>query len=335
MKQESTTDSDVLTPYAFPNLDEQIQTAVGTFSATYNGIAALAEQAADVKIEGVDDREGFKQVTTVRKSVKAVRVEVEKTRKTLNEAPLAYQRAVNDEAKRITMALETIELPLLEQEREYKDARAEIKALEAAKRQEILDDRLAALFELKVNLPLSQVSAWTEAEFCEVLAELTRGAEEVRAKQDAEKAKEKAAQAEASAAYDEQQAALTAEREALAKEREAAKAAAEELRDAQAKAEASDSARKREEEQRAAAKARAKLEKDIEAQRKKDAAEKQAKREAARPDADKVRLLAVSMTSIDVPEFTDSAVGEKVLDVLCLAADALVTYAKQLDGGAA
>ncbi|QDV09310.1 hypothetical protein Poly30_48680 [Planctomycetes bacterium Poly30] len=128
-----------------PFIQRQIEEALANYSPTDAGIAELAAKAGGLQIEDIDDREGYQAVSTVRKEVKAVRVQVEKTRKALKADALEYGRAVDTEAKRITAALLEIEEPLHEQEKLIDEQRAERRAAEEAAAKAVLDDRVTML----------------------------------------------------------------------------------------------------------------------------------------------------------------------------------------------
>ena len=83
-----------------------------SFDVPETAIEALRIQAGAITINGVDDKEGYKEANEARKFIKNKRVSVEKKRVELNEGALAYQRTVNAEAKRIMSMLEPIEKEL-------------------------------------------------------------------------------------------------------------------------------------------------------------------------------------------------------------------------------
>lgn len=108
-------------------------------------IAKLKEQFKDLKIEGVKDTENYKLVQEAIATVRPLRTVVEKKRKELNEVPLAYKKAVDDEAKRLTALLEEIENPLKEQ-KDFIDAEKErIKKEELERKEIIINTRIHSI----------------------------------------------------------------------------------------------------------------------------------------------------------------------------------------------
>jgi hypothetical protein len=108
-----------MNPEATTHLETQLQ----RFSPADAAIAAMSEEYAGLEIKGLDDHEGFELVRAARLRVRKHRTEVEKTRKELKADALAYGRAVDGEAKRITTLLLQVETPLAAQESTIKEAR--------------------------------------------------------------------------------------------------------------------------------------------------------------------------------------------------------------------
>lgn len=111
-------------------------------------IARMRTEYAGLTISGVDDREGFNKVSTARKAVKAVRVQVEKERKSLVEDALKWQRQVNEAAKGITAQLEEIENPLQAMEDEYLAEKERIKQEAERLRREKIQNRVQVIMSV-------------------------------------------------------------------------------------------------------------------------------------------------------------------------------------------
>lgn len=108
-------------------------------------IAELKEAYKDLKIEGIKDTENYKLVQEAISTVRPLRTAVEKKRKELNEVPIAYKKAVDDEAKRLTALLEEIENPLKEQ-KDFIDAEKErIKKEELERKEIIINTRIHSI----------------------------------------------------------------------------------------------------------------------------------------------------------------------------------------------
>lgn len=303
-------------------------------------IAELRSAYMALTVAGVDDKAGLAKVHEARMEIKGHRVNVEKTRKALKEGALAYGRAVDAEAKRLTGLLEPIEEHLVKQEEAIEAEKQRIKAEAERAKKAKLDARVAAIVALKMQPPeLSVLEAMTDAEFDEKMvaakarfeqkqreeeeaaaakkAEEERVAREQQAERErlaAEKAELERQQAElkrqqeeAAAAKRKQDEEAAAERKRLDDERrkleeeKAAKARAEELE--KAKKEAAAKAKKEAEEKAAREKAAAE-----EKERKRKEAE--ARKEARRPDVEKLTRFAKSLDELELPQVAEPAATE-------------------------
>ena len=333
---------------AVPVIDRQITEALATFDPIAAGIAALAAKAEGLTIDGIDDREGHKAVSAVRKEAKSARVQVEKTRKELKADALKYGRAVDSKAKEITASLLEIEEPLHAQEKLIDEQRAERKAAEELAAKAVLDERVAMLQAVGAQVPVSTVADWGDEEYESMLAEYgARWAkqQEGRAAREAQEAQERAeaeAKAEAARKAEEAERAAAeakdkAEREAaeakLAEERKSLAAERAELDAERAKARKETEAKDRAEQEKRAAELQAEREAELAAKREKEAAELKAKQDAARPDAEKVRWYAREIDEINPPEIQDDEVRERAYQIVVDAQHALESLALELTGG--
>jgi DNA repair exonuclease SbcCD ATPase subunit len=99
-----------------------------------DAIAEMAEKYLVLTVQDVNDKPGLAAVHEARRVVKRTRVEIEKTRKGLNEDALAWQRTVNTEAKRLTALLTPIENHLEHEEGIVAREKERLRAEEEAKR---------------------------------------------------------------------------------------------------------------------------------------------------------------------------------------------------------
>lgn len=132
-------------------LPEDTQTFLNNEIKKYNvadaKLAELKQEFGDLKISDVEDKEGYKKVTEAIAILRPLRTGVEKKRKELNEVPIAYKKAVDDEAKRLTALIEEIENPLKEQ-KDFIDAEKErIKQAEIQAKEEIANKRIHLLMD--------------------------------------------------------------------------------------------------------------------------------------------------------------------------------------------
>jgi hypothetical protein len=315
------------------------------FQITDTAIAELKDRYMGLKIKGLDDKEGFELVHRARIDVKNRRVEVTKTGKSLRAEANAYNQAVLKEEKRILCLLEPIEEHLEAEERRVTEEKERIKAeaLEAEKRR--ITARVDALFALGmtfngigynylcVSITQDMMIKATDEQFgnfCTRIAEAkeeeekrlaeiekTRKEEEVRISKIAEEQAEEKKRLDAVAKEQaDKEAKIKAEEDRIAAEKKAVEDAkikeeddrrrAEELE--KAKAEAAEKAkaeeiRRREEEERKRAEREAKAE------------AARVRKEARRPDREKLMALADTIDAIPLPVLKTEEAQEMMVDI--------------------
>lgn len=307
-------------------------------------IAKLAQQYMPLTIKGLEDREGFNAVHEARMIVKNTRVSVEKKRVELKADALAYGRAVDSEAKRLTELLEPIESHLKAEEDAVVQERERIRRAAEERRRAMIQDRVDKLAACGVVADVGKVSELTpeqwEAAYADSLkikadreaaAEALRKADaeaaEKRRQEEAALAAERAELAKIKAQQDAEAARIAAERRKL-EEEQAAKRRAEELE--QARKEAAERARIETEQRLAREAAEAKAAEEARIAREKaeaDAAEAaRIKAEQERPQRQKLLAVAAKVSAIEVPEGAGSA---DVKEVLAKAAADIQAIAKR------
>jgi hypothetical protein len=227
-------------------------------------IAKLREEYMPLTINGVDDRKGFAIVHDARMEVKALRVAVEKKRVELKADALAYGKAVDAEAKRLTALLEPIEEHLESQEKAVVEERERIKREAEEARKAKIKARFDELKSLGFQGDYMRVPDLSDEEYATLAveakaakAEADRLAEIERQRLEAEAAEkrrleaelaEKRRQEEAAAAEQrrKEREALEAERKRLAEEATKLKAEQDRIAAEQAK----EAARLREEQRK-------------------------------------------------------------------------------------
>ena len=137
-------------------IEKHIATELKKFSLTDAAIEQMEKEFLPLVVKGVEDKDGYKAVREARLTVKEHRVKVEKTRKELKADSLAFGKAVDGEAKRITTKLESIETHLQEQEdivaKEFERRKAEEEAL--ARAQELQDMGMNEAAEEAISQPV-------------------------------------------------------------------------------------------------------------------------------------------------------------------------------------
>lgn len=272
-------------------LDKDSADAAGELVKTMGAQFTALRELRTITVTDIADKAGMKAAREARLQVRAMRIEVENTRKQLKESSLRRGQAIDKVAGIIKGELEPIEAHLLAQETFAERAEEE-------RIQRVGGERFKVLAGLQFNAPLGfvELANMSDEEFANL-------------KSDAETL------AEARAAKAKKEAEERAERERI--ERDKLRAAQEEA--AKAKAEA-DRLRKEAAEKEAAAKAeREKLEKELadkRAEEERKQREERARLDAehaaqrareAAPDAEKIRAMAVAVRALSAPELSTDA----------------------------
>jgi hypothetical protein len=153
------------------------------FQPDQEAVAALSH------LDGITLAEnGYDAVKAARKDCTKIRTAIDKRRKELNEGALAYQRAINAEAKRLTELVQPIEGRLRAEEETHEEA--ERKTQEAAKQMTaaLRTSRLEQLAAVGCIAYLSEpVENWEDGWFLAVLKKETEKFETRQAEERAER----------------------------------------------------------------------------------------------------------------------------------------------------
>lgn len=290
-------------------------------------IEKYREDYLGLTIQGPDDKAGFKRVYEARQVVKKARTSVDKKRKELTEDARKFTTRVNEEAKRITALLLPIETHLESQEVAYERERERIRMEKELAQQRLVETRVTRLRALDVlyssetdtftqygshALTLEDIKALSDNDFEDVALSLeetyhTEQARlaELKRQQEAEAARIAAEQAEAARKLEElkrQQAEAEAELKRQQAEllRQQEEAAAEIRRQQQEL----DNLKRQQDEEKAR----------IEAERKQAEAEaaEAARKEALKPDKEKLVRLAEILDTLDYP-YMSTEEGQEML----------------------
>ncbi len=186
--------------------DILVQEEIKKFPTTDEAIAELRDQYMPLKVNGIDDKDGYQVVQSALREVKSKRIAVEKKRKELNEIPLKWQRTVNDEAKRITGLILPIEDHLSEQKSLIDAEKQRLKEEREQKKQKRVNDRIQSLFNLgfsfngndyvlgSLSISPSDIEKFSDSDFSEMLQKGEQQA--ILKKQQEEEAERKRAEEE-------------------------------------------------------------------------------------------------------------------------------------------
>lgn len=155
-----------------------ITTALQKFNLPNSKIAEMERNYMPLQISAIDDREGYKRVKEARLNVKSARVGVEKIRKELKADALAFGRAVDAEAARITTLLSPIESHLEAQQKAIDDEKERIRIEEEKARAAKVQARIIALQVVNADFnALPPVATMTDEQFNSALKMSTRAHE--------------------------------------------------------------------------------------------------------------------------------------------------------------
>ena len=127
------------------SFDQLIQRELVKFDIVVPAVNELAKEFLPLKIQSVEDKEGYSEVTKALRFIVSKRTAVEDKRKELKADSLAYGRAVDARAKEITALLEPIESHLKDEKNRIDTVIERLKAEEEEKKQAFINNRISIL----------------------------------------------------------------------------------------------------------------------------------------------------------------------------------------------
>lgn len=252
------------------------------------------QQAREIVVTDINDKEGMKKAAGMRKQVKALRIELEKKRKEIKHDAQQKGKAIDTIAREIKAMIEPMEEYLKEQEEFAKREQARIA-------EQVKSERKAQLDEYEFDTTFIDLGEMDEENYSKLL-ETAKTAHEAKVKAEQEAAEAERKRQEEEAEKERQRiAAEKAEQERIRKENERLKAEQEAReREIEAERKKQQAALKAEQERRekelAAERAKAEKErKEREAAEKKRIAEEQARIEAERKEREKAEAEAKTL----------------------------------------
>lgn len=275
---------------------------IETFEPYFGKADELCAQAAGVRVTDATQVSEMKKSRELRLALKAVRVEAEKSRKTLKEDSLRMGKAIDGINNVLLLQIEPVEKHLEDQEKFAERA-------EAARKEALRQARADVLAPYNVDTSAYSLGEMTEAAFT-ILFNGTKLAHEAQIEAARKAEADRIAAEEARKA---EEARIRAENERLRKEREEAEKAAkaereaaeaklaEERKKAQAEAAAAAEVLRKEREARERIEAENRAREEAEAKRVADEAAAK-KKAAAAPDKAKLSAFAAHVRTMDIPD---------------------------------
>lgn len=126
-------------------IEDRVQFEIGKFNFVDSEIAKLKKDFKDLKIKGLDDKEGIAKVADALKIISSKRTGIESKRSELKDFYLNTGRGIDAEAKRIQALIAEVEIPLKEKKNAIDLQIKQAKEEEEARLQKVLDDKVQAL----------------------------------------------------------------------------------------------------------------------------------------------------------------------------------------------
>jgi len=306
-----------------------IEQALKKYNVTDKSLQELEKKCLSVKVFDVDDKKGYAVAKTTKGEVRSIRIQVEKTRKQLKADSLAFGRAVDREAVRITNILTPLEDHLSNQEKIVDDEKERIKAEKEEKLKQKAKARVDVLISNGMvfdglslykflNLKISDVDVreWKDEHFYTFINELEqcfkeealriqleKKAEEelmIQQKEEAEKLRKiSEKQEEERKKLEEERRKIEAEKRAIEQEKQE-KIMAERMKqkaEAQAERDMEDKLRREKEEQR-------------------QQEEEEKRRKLLLPDSEKLKEIAVYLDGIVLPQLEHKASSDLLTEAM-------------------
>lgn len=164
-------------------LEGMIQTALAQYEVSEASIAELAEAYKDLKINGLEDKEGYDKCHAARMHVKGLRVGVDKTRIGLKSGAIVYGKAMDGRARDLKDLLVPIEQHLADEEAEFEAEREKARQERAKAKQALLTERMKQLDAVDARISRVIVDVMSEKAFKVALEQATKDFEVAQAEE--------------------------------------------------------------------------------------------------------------------------------------------------------
>jgi hypothetical protein len=135
------------------------------YSVTDAAIEKMKQDYLGLKVNGLEDKDGYQACHEARMVVKRHRVDVEKKRQELKAESLTFGRKIDTEAKRIMGQLEAIEDHLRIQQDIIDNEKKRIEEEKVRKAQEILDTRIKLCQKVSALFTVVELQTMTDSQF--------------------------------------------------------------------------------------------------------------------------------------------------------------------------
>lgn len=150
---------------AIPTEKEVLDNELKKFNLADVEIAKLKTEYAVLKIEGISDTEGYEKVDTARKFMLKKRTAVESVRKSTKDFYLKTGKAIDNEAKRLTVLLLEVENSLADKCKKVDDELEKIRKDAEFKKTQALNYRIIELAKYNYATDVNALGEMTEEAF--------------------------------------------------------------------------------------------------------------------------------------------------------------------------
>ena len=164
----------------------KIEEALQEYDVKEAVIAELRDEYNKLEINGLEDKKGLEMVHQARISIKTLRVRIEKKRQELKADALAYGRAIDGEATRLTGLLEPIEKTLAEKESVIMKEKQRIKEEAEREKERILQNKIDVISSYNYPVDVQILKIISDAEYTKLVTTAKRTFEEKQAQIEAE-----------------------------------------------------------------------------------------------------------------------------------------------------
>jgi len=141
------------------------------YEITESGLTTLSNSFKDLKVNGVNDREGLKAVESARKTLKKKRVEIQNVAKNLRDSATKFQKAVIARENELVAIIEPTEDILSEIEDSIYEEKERLRLEEERKEDDRIQTMINQFAAVGHAVDYSTIKGYTEDQFHEALAE--------------------------------------------------------------------------------------------------------------------------------------------------------------------
>lgn len=146
-----------------------IESGLAVFNERETGLRQLASDFKGLKVNGVNDREGFTKLSKARITLKNERISIEKDGKALREGALKFQKSVIARENELIEIIRPVEMELKVEEQRIEYEKEAIRIEQERKEKQRVQDRINALDKFGYSIDLYEAHIMPDDKFNELL----------------------------------------------------------------------------------------------------------------------------------------------------------------------